>query len=403
MDAVDAAFAVACTGSEPADDADWGLAAAAATVPTSQLPQLTAQSMGVLPPHSLVTFRGMVVPPLSMALSRPHSARALIDGSLPLRLPLRRRGATQAHTSCIATDSLSQQLAADPRAVPADTFSRALHMGLPRLSERAPRQVTDMYNNEYYLGAFQSSANPGVWRTTKWREAPTLADDEEVTAQRLWERRVLLLVPVPHETDWCRAAAAANAAPVGAWAPPSPRVVTASASLRLSICDCVHTHLTYDRTRPSSARTAAAASSGASTGDGLTSRAGSWVAEVGASAGGDVSTTTATARPKRTRADEEEQGDVSMASEASDGQQMDSDDAPAAKSATLRSDVPPPPLAPLNPEHPPGSVLLKVSAAVVPAAAALEAPLGLGINVLSLWEETSACTVRRLLQAAQSS
>lgn len=75
------------------------------------------------------------------------------------------------------------------------------------------QQVADMYNNEYYLGAYQTSAKPGVWRTGKWREPHALADGEQVTQQRLWERRVLLLVPVPHETDWARDAAAAAAAP----------------------------------------------------------------------------------------------------------------------------------------------------------------------------------------------
>ena len=73
-----------------------------------------------------------------------------------------------------------------------------------------------MYNNEYYLGAYQTSAQPGVWRTGKWREPHALADGEEVTQQRLWERRVLLLVPVPHETDWARDAAAAAAAAAAA-------------------------------------------------------------------------------------------------------------------------------------------------------------------------------------------
>jgi hypothetical protein len=77
---------------------------------------------------------------------------------------------------------------------------------------RADPQVADMYNNEYYLGAYQTTAKPGVWRTGKWREPHALADGEEVTQQRLWERRVLLLVPVPHETDWARDAAAAAAA-----------------------------------------------------------------------------------------------------------------------------------------------------------------------------------------------
>jgi hypothetical protein len=59
-EAVDAAFTAACVGTEPADDADWGLGASADALPSSSLPLLTAQSMGVLPPHSLVTYRGMV-------------------------------------------------------------------------------------------------------------------------------------------------------------------------------------------------------------------------------------------------------------------------------------------------------------------------------------------------------
>lgn len=107
--AVDAAFTAASVGTEPADDADWGLGAAADALPASSLPLLTAQSMGVLPPHSLVTYRGMVRSRRHRS-TPPHTARILQPSSptdrshTPLRLPPRCRQPTpSSHTLDVRT------------------------------------------------------------------------------------------------------------------------------------------------------------------------------------------------------------------------------------------------------------------------------------------------------------
>ena len=140
---------------------------------------------------------------------------------------------------------------ADPRALEDGdwgvraTFERAL--GEPGVLARVPEinavgvdaippgalvrfrcMVQDMYNPEYYVGAYrEEGANGPAWRTTKYTEdpGPGPSPGAEVAGQsggphdpssvKIWERRVLYCVPVPGESEWVRVADGA-----GAGAPP---------------------------------------------------------------------------------------------------------------------------------------------------------------------------------------
>ena len=63
--------------------------------------------------------------------------------------------------------------------------------------------VQDMYNPEYYVGAYRDAG--GRWRTTKYSEDLGPADGPGQPADRkIWERRVLYCVPVPGESAWVR-------------------------------------------------------------------------------------------------------------------------------------------------------------------------------------------------------
>jgi hypothetical protein len=75
--------------------------------------------------------------------------------------------------------------------------------------------VQDMYNPEYYVGAYRDAG--GRWRTTKYTEDLGPADAPGQPADRkIWERRVLYCVPVPGESAWVRRLDGA-----GVGAPPS--------------------------------------------------------------------------------------------------------------------------------------------------------------------------------------
>lgn len=75
--------------------------------------------------------------------------------------------------------------------------------------------VQDMYNPEYYVGAYRDAG--GRWRTTKYTEDLGPADTPGQPADRkIWERRVLYCVPVPGESAWVRRLDGA-----GVGAPPS--------------------------------------------------------------------------------------------------------------------------------------------------------------------------------------
>jgi hypothetical protein len=64
------------------------------------------------------------------------------------------------------------------------------------------KQVQDMLNPEYYLGAFQLP--DGSWRTTQFCDAPPPGLDA-AAATRVWERRPLHCAAVPAESAWARA------------------------------------------------------------------------------------------------------------------------------------------------------------------------------------------------------
>ena len=136
---------------------------------------------------------------------------------------------------------------ADPRALEDGdwgvraTFERAL--GEPGVLARVPEinavgvdaippgalvrfrcMVQDMYNPEYYVGAYrEEGANGPAWRTTKYTEdpGPGPSPGAEVAGQsggphdpssvKIWERRVLYCVPVPGESEWVRVADGAGA------------------------------------------------------------------------------------------------------------------------------------------------------------------------------------------------
>jgi len=77
--------------------------------------------------------------------------------------------------------------------------------------------VQDMYNPEYYVGAYRDAG--GRWRTTKYTEdlgPADLAGTHSPADSKIWERRVLYCVPVPGESAWVRRLDGA-----GVGAPPS--------------------------------------------------------------------------------------------------------------------------------------------------------------------------------------
>jgi len=62
--------------------------------------------------------------------------------------------------------------------------------------------VQDMYEPEYYAGAYRDKAT-GAWMTTKYTEAPAPCVDIGEDSV-LFERRVMYCVPVPAEREWVR-------------------------------------------------------------------------------------------------------------------------------------------------------------------------------------------------------
>lgn len=82
--------------------------------------------------------------------------------------------------------------------------------------------VQDMFNTEYYVGAYRAA--DGAWRTTKYTDGapqagPAAPASSDLSDCGLWERRVVYVVPVPGESAWCRDADRAAAPPA---APPTP-------------------------------------------------------------------------------------------------------------------------------------------------------------------------------------
>jgi hypothetical protein len=58
--------------------------------------------------------------------------------------------------------------------------------------------VQDMYNPEYYVGAYKDKSTGGRWRTTKFTEKIGAGAEPDDSAERkIWERRVLYCVPIP--------------------------------------------------------------------------------------------------------------------------------------------------------------------------------------------------------------
>jgi hypothetical protein len=80
--------------------------------------------------------------------------------------------------------------------------------------------VQDMYNPEYYVGAYRDKTTGGKWKTTKFTEDLGPADDDgmdppphhqqqqqqqqQQPERKIWERRVLYCVPLPGESAWVR-------------------------------------------------------------------------------------------------------------------------------------------------------------------------------------------------------
>eukprot|EP00250_Pteridium_aquilinum_P012999 c21070_g1_i1 orf=136-1962(+) len=60
--------------------------------------------------------------------------------------------------------------------------------------------VQDMFNVEYYIGAYKDG---DVWRTTKYSDAAALPRCTEATMQ-IWDRRPLYCIPVPGENLWVK-------------------------------------------------------------------------------------------------------------------------------------------------------------------------------------------------------
>ncbi|KAK3281451.1 hypothetical protein CYMTET_10763 [Cymbomonas tetramitiformis] len=60
--------------------------------------------------------------------------------------------------------------------------------------------IQDMYNPEYYVGAYQADSECGVhWRTSKFRDS---VDDVQTSNSTIWQRKLYLCVPIPGETAW---------------------------------------------------------------------------------------------------------------------------------------------------------------------------------------------------------
>ena len=65
--------------------------------------------------------------------------------------------------------------------------------------------VQDMYNPEFYVGAYKDETTLGRWKTTKYTEEvePVLCRGSS-REQKIWERRILYCVPIPGESVWLR-------------------------------------------------------------------------------------------------------------------------------------------------------------------------------------------------------
>jgi hypothetical protein len=65
--------------------------------------------------------------------------------------------------------------------------------------------VQDMYNPEFYVGAYKDETTLGRWKTTKYTEEvePVLGRGSS-REQKIWERRILYCVPIPGESVWLR-------------------------------------------------------------------------------------------------------------------------------------------------------------------------------------------------------
>jgi len=67
--------------------------------------------------------------------------------------------------------------------------------------------IQDMQNPEYYLGAYTTESAPTTWRTSKFREGLIeAAAGAVIKDQKLFERKVVRVVPVPGESAWCKEA-----------------------------------------------------------------------------------------------------------------------------------------------------------------------------------------------------
>eukprot|EP00854_Cymbomonas_tetramitiformis_P014472 gene14472-17106_t len=68
------------------------------------------------------------------------------------------------------------------------------------LQDIGAQQIQDMYNPEYYVGAYQADSECGVhWRTSKFRDS---VDDVQTSNSTIWQRKLYLCVPIPGETAW---------------------------------------------------------------------------------------------------------------------------------------------------------------------------------------------------------
>ena len=81
--------------------------------------------------------------------------------------------------------------------------------------------VQDLYNPEFYIGAFKDASTGGRWKTTKFTEDIELKQcigccgGESSQFHKIWERRVFFCVPIPGESEWlrCEDAVYGNAPP----------------------------------------------------------------------------------------------------------------------------------------------------------------------------------------------